>query len=584
MTRGLTAVLLLVLSASTGAIGPEEIFQEAESYTVRIRTRIEIGIGDDESGVFNGAGFVVDRDLGWILTNRHVVGESPSHVRISQKGKDYIEASKVYVDPYSDFAVIQAEVSQATEANLECKKMPGTGHPVGAYGHPWGLHYTGTQGIISGRTDNYRVDLLQTDAPINAGNSGGPLISMRSGRVIGISTATYADDDAENTNFAVPITEVCEVLALLRDEKDPSPPWLPVVFYNLENQDRLIVARSYISEGQLDLRPHDRILTAGPGRRPVKKHHELINVLRGSSNNIVLGIERDGQILEISGWLWPHRLRRGIEFAGVVFTEGRFLDAPATGLSHDIIVDHLRSGSAGQAVGIKRWDFVTSVNNTRVVNLEHLYELLETGSTDRKTMVLEFMRVWEENTLFEHIRRELPAEKPVWLKSNGKSTLVEFARSRAEWGDTRAQLWMAALYSEGYGGAPKDVEEALRWLRQAAEQGSPEGQWQLGFAYVDGEGVVQDTEEAAKWYRRAAEQNDPMGQVSLGYMYLEGNGVPKNRIEAYKWLELAARSFGDDVAPELAALQSTMTPSEILKAQQLVEAWLQDHEAQGEVQ
>src|SRR5690606_13999228 len=99
----------------------------------------------------------------WIVTNRHVVGESPSHVQVAMKSAPYADAEKVYVDPYIDIAVLRADVGADKQARLDCQDMPGTGHPVGAYGHPWGLEYTGTQGVISGRTDKPGTELLQTD-------------------------------------------------------------------------------------------------------------------------------------------------------------------------------------------------------------------------------------------------------------------------------------------------------------------------------------------------------------------------------------------------------------------------------------
>jgi len=127
-----------------------------------------------------GSGFIVSAD-GIILTNAHVVGRSPSRVEVALYGQDFSEATKIYVDPYLDFAIIRVpqgvDTSGIEEPRLECDRIPSVGHPVGAFGHPWRLQFTGTRGIISGVTARFRTELLQTDAPINQGNSGGPLIS-----------------------------------------------------------------------------------------------------------------------------------------------------------------------------------------------------------------------------------------------------------------------------------------------------------------------------------------------------------------------------------------------------------------------
>ena len=93
------------------------------------------------------------------------------------------------------------------DAELDCESEPGTGHPVGAFGHPWGLDYTGTRGIISGRTAKLGGEMLQTDAPINQGNSGGPLISLLNGKIVGINTAKVNKPRDEDSNLVVPIAQ-----------------------------------------------------------------------------------------------------------------------------------------------------------------------------------------------------------------------------------------------------------------------------------------------------------------------------------------------------------------------------------------
>ena len=75
---------------------------------------------------------------------------------------------------------------------MDCGTIPAVGHPVGAFGHPEDLRFTGTRGIISGFTSKFGEDRLQTDAPINPGNSGGPLISLETGKVVGINTDQLA--------------------------------------------------------------------------------------------------------------------------------------------------------------------------------------------------------------------------------------------------------------------------------------------------------------------------------------------------------------------------------------------------------
>ena len=89
-------------------------------------------------------------------------------------------------------------------------------------------------------TSKYRTEYLQTDAPVDSGNSGGPLISLTSGKIVGINTAAMKEPKSKNTNFAVSMKYACRVLELLQAGRDPSPPQLPLVFFrNLDGDQRV---------------------------------------------------------------------------------------------------------------------------------------------------------------------------------------------------------------------------------------------------------------------------------------------------------------------------------------------------------
>ena len=172
--------------AACAGPGAEKIFADARAYTAYIETRIEVPFIEDEQGSSIGAGFVIDRERHWVLTNAHVSGRSPAHITVMLDGAEPVRAWPVFIDPYLDLAVLeyQAAGKESTQvAKLDCDRAPGTGHPVGAFGHPNGFKFSGTRGVISGRTYRFGADWLQTDAPINGGNSGGPLISLSTGRV-----------------------------------------------------------------------------------------------------------------------------------------------------------------------------------------------------------------------------------------------------------------------------------------------------------------------------------------------------------------------------------------------------------------
>jgi S1-C subfamily serine protease len=411
----------LSATAVSGETFPERIFEDASEYTVRVKTRIQHAFGDDEAGAFGGTGFIVDVDRGWIVTNRHVVGESPSEVQVALSDTPYQSATKLYVDPFVDIAILETELDGGKAANLGCdQSAPGTGHPVGAYGHPWGFEYTGTQGVISGRTAKWQQVMLQTDAPINSGNSGGPLISMRSGDVVGVNTSSYAEKSAENTNFAVPIDDVCRILALLKQGKDPSPPNLPVAFFSIEDRDSVVVARVFDQQASVGLQAYDEIVAAGPDLVPVKHTHDLVNALRGNLDDAQLRVIRGQQEVTITADIPPLRIRRGVEFAGIVMAPFNYKDRSITPAGHDIGVFTIAAGSQASGKDLKWFDLIYKVNGERVTGLEQLFVLLN-DLEDGAIATLEFLRVFEELHYFGYIQREIRAEPAVWLDSNGAS-------------------------------------------------------------------------------------------------------------------------------------------------------------------
>ena len=117
---------------------------------------------------------------------------------------------------------------------------------------------------------------------------------------------------------------------------------------------------------------------------------------------------------------------------------------------------------------------------------------------------------------------------------------VKWYRQAAEQGYARGQVSLGGMYESGRG-VVKDEAEALRWYRQAAERGHAPGQEKLASMYEEGRGVAKDEAEAVRWYRKAAEQGYAPGQNNLGVMYEDGRGVAKNEAEAAIWYRKAAQ-------------------------------------------
>jgi S1-C subfamily serine protease len=153
-----------------------------------------------------GSGIVISPD-GLVLTNNHVVG-SAREIRLSNSEGLVTDARVLGVDPDTDLALVRADTDgKLPAATLGDSKLLRRGQLVVAIGNPLGFEFTVTAGVVSALGRSIRAvsgrmieDVIQTDAALNPGNSGGPLVSSR-GEVIGINTAVIMG--AQNICFAV---------------------------------------------------------------------------------------------------------------------------------------------------------------------------------------------------------------------------------------------------------------------------------------------------------------------------------------------------------------------------------------------
>ena len=126
-------------------------------------------------------------------------------------------------------------------------------------------------------------------------------------------------------------------------------------------------------------------------------------------------------------------------------------------------------------------------------------------------------------------------------------------------------LVVLAGFQAGLAETQLDVEE----IRQEAEQGYAEAQFNLGVMYAKGEGVPEDYQEAVRWCRMAAEQGVARAQYNLGVMYQNGKGVLEDYVKAYAWMNLAGAQ-GDEKAPKGKDwLREKMTTEQVAEAQRL---------------
>jgi S1-C subfamily serine protease len=237
-----------------------------------------------------GSGFVIDKS-GHIVTNFHVV-EGAERIEVSFTNRDSVRARLVGSDASTDLAVLKVNVEARalTPLMLGNSDRVEVGDPVVAIGNPLGLERSVTAGIVSAlhrpltTPHDFTIDdVIQTDASINNGNSGGPLIGAR-GRVVGVNTAVATGSTGARgltgVGFAVPINTVRDVASQLIGQGRVEHPFLGVGaqpiepetarIFNLPANRGLMVVRVYEGSGadEAGLRAGtDEVVVAGQSYR-----------------------------------------------------------------------------------------------------------------------------------------------------------------------------------------------------------------------------------------------------------------------------------------------------------------------------
>ena len=172
---------------------------------------------DERAAAALGSGFVIRAD-GYVVTNRHVIVDARViHVRLTD-GRE-LPATLVGADGLTDIALLKVAAGQLPVLRLGSSTAVSVGDPVIAIGNPFGLGQSVSAGIVSARArtleDDPYIDFLQTDAAINRGNSGGPLLSL-DGTVVGVTSAIFSPSGGSvGLGFAIPAETVAAVIAQL---------------------------------------------------------------------------------------------------------------------------------------------------------------------------------------------------------------------------------------------------------------------------------------------------------------------------------------------------------------------------------
>ncbi|MBQ9149217.1 MAG: trypsin-like peptidase domain-containing protein [Oscillospiraceae bacterium] len=229
-------------STTDGSLTPAQVFAQNQKSVVLIYNEVSGGYyGGASSSVYTGSGFILTED-GYVVTNYHVV-EGGKLSFVTHDGMEYA-AVLVGYDENNDVALLKAEVTGLQAVTLGSSDDLIVGDQVVAIGNPLGeLTSTLTVGYVSAMerditTEGTTINMIQTDAAINSGNSGGPLFNMH-GEVVGITTAKYSGTSSsgasiEGIGFAIPIDDVQDIFEDLMTYGYVTSGYLGVSVYSVD--------------------------------------------------------------------------------------------------------------------------------------------------------------------------------------------------------------------------------------------------------------------------------------------------------------------------------------------------------------
>jgi S1-C subfamily serine protease len=385
---------MLLLASGAKANELERILDQANKYTVKIYNSTDTPFIEDSYSPSAGSGFLIDKVNGLIVTNAHVASYSPSLNRVNFKYSDPIKSKQVYIDPEIDLAFLKIDPKDipktAIEAKLQCKNDYKQGSGVVAFGHPAGKDFTITRGIISAiRYETDFFEAIQTDAAINRGNSGGPLINISTGEIIGISS--FGSEENQGLNFALPSYSVCKIIELFKNKKDPSPLDLKVIFSNNKEQGKFLKISEILKSENNPLKVGDEIIEID-GKK-VENPTQLSNETRGKTN-ITLKLIRENKTIELK--LSPKPKGSVTERVGLIFSNVIIGDK-GTSTSLDInqrmnnpqgnlVVQNLRSGPASGK--LRKFDVIQYIDGKEFKTIQSLHDYLK----DKKEIEIFFRR------------------------------------------------------------------------------------------------------------------------------------------------------------------------------------------------
>jgi serine protease Do len=342
-----------------------------------------------------GSGFVIRGD-GLIVTNRHVInGALKVRVRLPD-GRD-VPARVLGSDAVTDIALLKVDVPKLQALHLGSSQSVAVGDPVIAIGNPFGLGQSVSAGIISARSrtleDDPYIDFLQTDAAINHGNSGGPLMSAL-GTVVGVTSAIFSPSGGSvGLGFAIPAETVSGVIGQIEAKGHVERGYLGITAQEITPllakalgmkapAGAIVTSVDAAGPAHGTFVPGDVLLTIGPSRVTFKNMSKImarllpdslvtITTLRaGKTESVALKIGRLPEppadpALNGDQDTWVPALRLGVANT----TDDIRKAIKASDEPSGVIVTQLRPAGAGALAGLKVGDLITHVGGTQMTDV-----------------------------------------------------------------------------------------------------------------------------------------------------------------------------------------------------------------------
>jgi serine protease Do len=358
-----------------------------------------------------GSGFFISAD-GYILTNNHVVKDAVK-VKIFDIDNTEYTAKIIGTDPKTDLALLKINAKSVPFIVLGDSNDVEVGEWVLAIGNPFGQDLTVTSGIISAKGRQLGLaqyeDFLQTDAAINMGNSGGPLINMK-GEAIGINS-TILSPSAGNIGigFAIPANMARKVIADLKTKGKVVRGWFGIQIQNINEGDAkdldlpaggVLVSR--VEENspaqKAGLKRYDLIVAINGKavKSAAELQMEIANSAPGDEVSITVFRNRDKQMFKVKVSEAPDSVRERAAEESKSLNLGMTLikNTPALAREYELktskglVVENVERMSVAAENGIKTGDVILAVNRTEIESVEQFKRILAERRSGSKVLLL----------------------------------------------------------------------------------------------------------------------------------------------------------------------------------------------------